>query len=113
MSVKESIERRLVKRLIRRWQRGTGWCKDEYAKDKDGKPVDFLSEKATCFCLSGGLRATCLPNHETHLDSVLELVRDYASTKYGTSILPLINDRFFHKKADAIRFLQDALVHIP
>lgn len=32
-----------------------GWCKGVYARSKSGDKIDELSQRAVCFCISGGI----------------------------------------------------------
>ena len=33
-----------------------GWCKGAFARDADGRPVNYMSGKACSWCLSGAIR---------------------------------------------------------
>ena len=43
-----------------------GWCQGIYARDKDGKKINELSQKAVCFCISGGIMRISEP-HGRHV----------------------------------------------
>ena len=83
-----------------------GWCQKSYARDKDGKPISFLSKKAVSFCLSGAISRAASDLPSATIYRTLNLVRaNMRVVNDGGELFVAINDNPFATKEKIIDLL--------
>lgn len=92
----------------------SGWCREAYARDSDGFPVVFESNKATSFCLMGATyRAALMQMYRSPI--IQEICAPYieALEKYTKGTMVSVwNDHQTTTKEDVIRLLDQVIADI-
>lgn len=83
-----------------------GWCQGIYARDKDGKKINELSDKAVCFCISGGIMRISEP-HGRHVRRHMRAALEKTLTLQMAADLP---ERLIGPKVASFFFTEGGLI---